>query len=514
MASIKAVITNNDLLQTKYGQNGAGKIYTALGRMVAHDATRGITTQIFEIDNTAQMSAYNVTPMLGIKDERGAKDAVDAIYNALACDYIMLLDGPDVIPHIALNPIAGIPDGDPTIPSDLPYASPTTLVTRVAANYLNVTRVVGRLPACVGEKSEDVLIGLIDKSISHTSMDPADFTPFFAISADDWKISSQLSLKAVFGNIAGLFLSGPSTHNAIDPSLGFKSHFINCHGNSGDFRFYGEKAKVFSDAMDSSKIPAGTISPGAVAVAECCFGAQLYNYNLLVRSKPICMNYLTDGAAAFLGSTNVSYGPASSTGQADLICQLFLQKILAGASSGRALLQARQDFILTQLMSTATNLKTIAQFILLGDPSLHPVAGTVESVEGAVAIPKVMPIPADATSERKSRRVALASQGASIASAASRPGRRLKTTSPAVERFAEIAREEGMADVEVFSVTGGPAFRAAKKAMDGDRKVVVASKEIVHGAKDDFDQNFVTYQVMIGHIIDDGLFEIEECESR
>ncbi|UFX12253.1 C25 family cysteine peptidase [Sinorhizobium meliloti] len=510
----KAIVSNNIALQAKYGAAGATAIYTALSRVIAHDAARGLTTQVFNIDTLAHMAAVHGKPVIGSKDERGAKEAVDAIHGSLACDYIMLLDGPDVIPHIELNPISGIGDPDRTIPSDLPYASSSPF-SKVAANFLNVTRVVGRLPACVGEKDHLVLVDLIDACIAHAPLPAQAFSPFFAISADIWQISTQLSLNAVFGSTAGLYLSGPSGHSLIDPSLGGKAHFINCHGNSGDFRFYGEDAAgAFSDAMDSSKIPAGAISPGSVAAAECCYGAQLYNYLLLGRAKPICMDYLMQGAACFLGSSNVSYGPASSNGQADLICQLFLQKVLGGASSGRALLQARQDFILTQVMSTATNLKTIAQFLLLGDPSICPTKAEKTLADGAIAVPKAMPIPADEASERKSRRIALASQGESIASAATRPGRRLSTTSPAIDRFTEIARGQDMFNVEVFSVTGGAAFQAAKAAMDGDRKVVVATKETVHDAKDKFDRNFVTYRVLIGHIIDDGLFNVEECESR
>ncbi|MBB2708419.1 C25 family cysteine peptidase (plasmid) [Rhizobium sophoriradicis] len=509
----KAIISNQQALLAKYGPAGVTAIYAALARMVTHDATRGLTGQVFDIDDLAQMTAVHGKPVVSARDERGAKEAVDAIHGSLACDYILLLDGPDIIPHIELNPIAGISDRDRTIPSDLPYASPSPF-SKVTANFLNATRVVGRLPACVGEKDPSVLVGLIDACITHTPL-PADaFSSFFAISADIWQISTRLSLNAVFGSAAGLYLSGPSGHSLIDASLASQAHFINCHGNTGDFRFYGEDATgAITYAMDSSKIPIGAIRSGTVAAAECCFGAQLYNYLLLGRAKPICMDYLMQGTAAFIGSTTISYGPASSNGQADLICQLFLQKILLGASAGRAFLQARQEFILTQVMSTATNLKTIAQFVLLGDPSLCP--AVVETVvDGALALAKATPVAADGASERKSRRIALASQGESIASAATRPGRRLSRPSAAVDRFAEIARAQGMSSVEVFSVTGGPAFQAAKAAMNGDRKVAVATKETVRGVKDSLDRNFVTYRVLIGHIIDDGLFNVEECESR
>lgn len=515
MATVhKAIISNNRALQAKYGTAGAAAIYVALSAMIAHDRTRGLITQIFDIDDAAHMVAVHGMPVVGPKDESGAKKAVDAIHSALACDYIMLLDGPDIIPHIELNPISGLNDRDRTIPSDLPYASPSPF-SKVAANFLNVTRVVGRLPACVGEKDHLVLVELIGKCMAQVPLPAQAFNTFFSISADIWQVSTQLSLNAVFSSHVGLFLSGPSGHTLIDASLSGKAHLINCHGNAGDFRFYGEDATgAYHDAMDSKLIPKGAISLGSVAAAECCYGAQLYNYLLLGRAPPICMEYMIQGAAGFVGSTNVSYGPASSNGQADLICQLYLQKVLCGASSGRAFLQARQDFILTQVMSAATNLKTIAQFLLLGDPSVCPAAVEKAQLDATGAVPKGMPVPVDEAGERKSRRILLASQGESIASAATRPGRRLGGKSAGVDRFAEIARAQGMPNFEVFSVSGGEAFQAAKAAMGGDRKIVVATMEAVHKVKDQFNENFVTYRVLIGHIIDDSLFNVEECESR
>jgi hypothetical protein len=40
------------------------------------------------------------TPPINALDKKGAKNAVDAIASALSPDYLVLLDGPDVIPHI------------------------------------------------------------------------------------------------------------------------------------------------------------------------------------------------------------------------------------------------------------------------------------------------------------------------------------------------------------------------------------------------------------------------------
>jgi len=75
----------------------------------------------------------------------------------------------------------------------------------------------------------------------------------------------------------------------------------------------------------------------------------------------------------FFGSTTIAYGPSEGNGNADLICQYFLQRVLAGASLGRAALEARQKFAGEHTHLDPFDLKTLAQFYLLGDPSLQPV---------------------------------------------------------------------------------------------------------------------------------------------
>ncbi|MGH7233175.1 MAG: hypothetical protein ACREJU_17720 [Nitrospiraceae bacterium] len=69
----------------------------------------------------------------------------------------------------------------------------------------------------------------------------------------------------------------------------------------------------------------------------------------------------------------IAYGPSEGNRAADLICQFFLQEVLNGASLGLAALVARQRFIQSATMLDPTDVKTLAQFNLLGDPSIHPV---------------------------------------------------------------------------------------------------------------------------------------------
>lgn len=87
----------------------------------------------------------------------------------------------------------------------------------------------------------------------------------------------------------------------------------------------------------------------------------------------VAQTYLSSGAYGYLGSSTIADGPADDNGLAGLICRYFLQRILAGASLGRALLEARQEFASHESDFDPFDLKTLAQFHLFGDPSIHPV---------------------------------------------------------------------------------------------------------------------------------------------
>ena len=59
----------------------------------------------------------------------------------------------------------------------------------------------------------------------------------------------------------------------------------------------------------------------------------------------MCNTYLANKAYGYFGSSTIAYGPSTTNDQADLMCQSFLKQVLAGASLGRAALQARLDYI-------------------------------------------------------------------------------------------------------------------------------------------------------------------------
>ena len=151
------------------------------------------------------------------------------------------------------------------------------------------------------------------------------------------------------------------------------THFYNCHGGPINTNFYGQFKKQAPEAMKSEYIP-DKITRGTIVAAECCFGAELFDHKRYeLDTVSIANNYLGHGAIAFMGSSTIAYGPSDSQSLADLITQYFVKPILQGASTGRALLEARQKFLIESGPDLDPyELKTLAQFYLLGDPSVQP----------------------------------------------------------------------------------------------------------------------------------------------
>ncbi len=160
-------------------------------------------------------------------------------------------------------------------------------------------------------------------------------------------------------------------------------HFINCHGALAAPEFYGQRTANSTDfpvAHDTEHVQ-GRIGKGAVIAAECCYGAELYDPRDAAGRRGICYAYLDSGAYGFFGSSTIAYGPSSGNGWADLLCRYFLDGVLRGASLGRAVLEARHTYLLGMSVLQPEDLKTLAQFNLLGDPSIHPIGRVPQALE-------------------------------------------------------------------------------------------------------------------------------------
>jgi hypothetical protein len=375
----KAILTNIGALNAKYGDRMTD-VQGALDALIAADAKRGLTTQVIALDDPKVMKPFGAPAVTDRTDPQQAKAAIDGVYRALTPSYLMILGATDVVPHQPLaNPMFS-PDGDPddSAYGDLPYACDAPYSVS-AGDFVGPTRVLGRLPDVTGDSDPSYLLGLLQTAADWQSRSKDDYLSALGVSAKVWEGSTRLSMQIVFGSDTDLNLSptkGPKWPASL---LSRRVHFINCHGAESDSHFYGQEGGSYPVAHDADLV-SKHVTEGTVVAAECCYGAELYDPKPVQGVPGLCNTYLGSGAYGFFGSSTIAYGPAEGNGSADLLCQYFIRYVLEGASLGRATLQARQDFVSKVTVVDPADLKTLAQFSLMGDPSIHPVLPQTDQV--------------------------------------------------------------------------------------------------------------------------------------
>ncbi|MCF2221507.1 hypothetical protein H9Q08_19765 [Chryseobacterium sp. PS-8] len=368
MKTIKAIITSKQNLQSKYDTQFRD-VEAMLGELVKSDSNRGITTYIIYIDDPISASNAGITAVTSVT-RQSAKQSVDDVFKKLKPAYIVLFGSQDIFPFQEIDNPCNDDDGK-IIPSDLPYACDSAY-NKDISSFIGPTRVVGRIPDIPGVADLSYLKIIFEAIISYKKVKPEKLMDYFSVTAEVWKKSTQMSLNNIFGNSSSLKNSPSqnSPHSATD--LKPLTHFYNCHGSSIDSKFYGQNGNNYPTAQYSADL-VGKISKGTVVAAECCFGAEVFDpSNEGTHNISIASAYFKNEAIAFMGSSTIAYGPSSGNSLADLITQYFMKNVINGASTGRALLEARQKFLsVTGPHLDPYELKTLAQFYLLGDPSIQ-----------------------------------------------------------------------------------------------------------------------------------------------
>jgi len=435
----KLIVSNHSALLKKYDTEGVQLIESAIGRLVAADRKRGIASRLVYLDDQ-KIRAYRVKPVGNTRNVRENKDAVDALYRWFNPDYIMLLGSQDVIPHVKVSNLTHDEDGL-IIDSDLPYACDRPF-SRNPRHFIAPTRVVGRLPDINGGRNPNYIVRLLETAATTRICPRSEFTTWFALSAKDWTGSSAITAANLFSSIDGLDLcppSGPGKHKSLDKA---RVHFFNCHGASKANTFWGQRGKSQPRSFHSDDIPAKLL-PGTFIAAECCYGAEQYAPG---RTRPsISATYLGRGAAAYVGSTTIAYGPERDQDGADLITQYFVAFVLRGHSVGRSFLEAQHKFIAaSKPRIDSVELKTISQFLLLGDPSLHLVKRQHRSLaaDGGHILKESK---STVKFFRKMRRKQLREAGELAAQSVETPRAAGRRVSPQRHRqFAELSRANGL----------------------------------------------------------------------
>ena len=381
-------------------------------------------------------------------DQEQVKAAVDAICKTYHPDYVLILGAPDIVPHQDLKNPAYDPQGDDDklVPSDIPYACEAPFSNN-PRKFLGPTRVVGRLPDLRGRAEPAYLVSLLGTAARHKTRARSDYQKYFSASAEVWKASTSLSLTKMFGNSDAMATSPPKGPAWTAAQLGRRTHFINCHGSPSDPNFYGQRGGSYPVAHSAKKL-VRKIMNGAVIAVECCYGAELYDPSDSGMQAGICSTYLRDGAYGYFGSSTIAYGPSEGNGQADLICQYFIDEVLDGASLGAATLRARHRFAQNYTHLDPVDLKTLVQFHLLGDPSIHAVAEVPHALSRTKTFKEAFKSRQNLKGTRRLRREKLARTGNNLLSTLGAVEKSDEPVPPLVTKvFERGARESGISDL-------------------------------------------------------------------
>lgn len=450
----KLLVTHLGALRRKYGTDGAAEVRAALDALVAADKERGLVSRVLLLDNTTSMKAIKATRVAD-GDWVATLRAIDLACTRYEPSYLALVGATDVVPQSRVrNPIATRGrDPDPYVPSDLPFACdlPDTWTGPQgdlldAADLLSVTRVVGRIPDLVGATDPAMLVKALKTATEYTQRKPTAYQKVFSLSAAVWKGSTTMSVDLLPGPAPTTHLSPPEASSWTKTQLSALTHFVNCHGGDTTPDWLGQArgGAVDTVALAPEDVD-GRITAGTIVAAECCYGSMHMAPALMAGRIPMIWAYLRSGGYAGFGSSTTAYGPADGMGLADLVCRYAIEGIMAGASSGRALLDARQRFLRETGSMTPIDLKTLAQFDLLGDPSLVavglPGSVTPKTVTDETAEPKGQPTTVTLTQRRK----VLAATGRALNASVPRAGRAKRSK----VRGSELAAEAGLRAAQV-----------------------------------------------------------------
>jgi hypothetical protein len=244
-------------------------------------------------------------------------------------------------------------------------------------------------------------------------------------------------------------------------------HFINCHGSPEDPNFYGQRGSNYPVAHTAGRL-VQKIMNGTVIAVECCYGAQLYDPADAEMQPGICSTYLKDGAYGFFGSSTIAYGPSEGNGQADLICRYFIDEVLDGASLGEAVLKARHRFAQAYTHFDPTDLKTMVQFHLFGDPSVHAVGAVPHALARTKTFKQAFRQRQNTKGTRKLRRERAARTGTNLQHSLGTPDSSDQALHGDVGRILEsVARESGLKSfgAQAFTVSypGGSMVETMKR---------------------------------------------------
>jgi tetratricopeptide (TPR) repeat protein len=388
----QVVLSSRAGLQQRFGADGFIAVDRRLQQYAMALQRRGVIAHICYCDDPVSLQLDEGIAAAPVAAEAGTlRDLLRTLSGALTArgrtlGAALIVGGDEIVPfHRLPNPL---PDDDVVVLSDNPYGTDDPA-------YVAPQRMVARLPdGNSGDPS--LLFAQLDRMTAYhygsrpqsnrsrrlfggrQAHDPPELDMLSAgYCAEIWNDVSRAVLDALTPD-APLTSSPPHLAENLDLRAlrNRRLLYFNLHGAAGLPNFYGQPDAVWPGA--ATRLPVALrpdqidadIADGVLILSEACYGAEIVGRTV---DTSIPLRALAHGALAFVGATVNAYGTMTDPLiGADLLFQHMLKHLARGEPVGRALHQARiefaQDMYRRQGFLDDVDIKTLIEFVLLGDP--------------------------------------------------------------------------------------------------------------------------------------------------
>ena len=327
-------------------------------KYIAYKAKEGVIYFVLDMANE------KVCQKNGSSALRDTLDVLKQIYQVFIPTYLMIVGDRSVIASEKWE--NGARDSDKYVDSDLPYITLDTTSPWEGLRYhfeqsVCVARIPSRpqagfIEACTYFRNTMERSNCLNDSIYG-----------FSLSAEIWDPISRKIHENVMTN--GIYFTSPpkgvSEFYRGIPHINSKLPnllYFNLHGSRYDEFWYGQMKNTCPAAFSPACLK--NLSGAYMIGTEACYGAK----PLLTESESILSAALKNGCLAFLGSSQIAYGRLQNpAADADIIVGEYLRNLSLGETAGNAYRLALVK--LHSARTDDTNMKTMAEFALYGDPS-------------------------------------------------------------------------------------------------------------------------------------------------
>ena len=301
-------------------------------------------------------------------------------------------------------------DYDETVFGDLPYLvlDGTSPWEGQDFNFKDSLR-VGRLPNSADDDC-DSFCSYFEYAAEHIGK--TGVVKPYGLSALVWEAESQEEFSRISKNDVETSPNFTLEHHGCGYQAANLLYF-NLHGSENSPCWFGQDGSEYPPAFSPELICAAE-TPDYIGV-EACYGAQYGDG--LETADSILLTSLHNGCLSFLGSSKIAYGTSEPEGScADIVVGNFISGIASGKCAGDAFAAGLQK-LAGQSQLDDTDIKTIAEFSLYGDPSActgrNPnISAAKNLMKGFCGVPQRLHVPMPDV--RRATRLALAEVNAKI----------------------------------------------------------------------------------------------------